>query len=409
MGKAADLKSAPARVATTAADLRGGSKILIDAVVGVTDIVEQMHRQISRVAPVVGKPRDGRTGGITGLVYRSVRGVTRVVGFGLDKALAQLAPLLKGGKSSAQREAVLSALNGVLGDYLEETGNPLAITMRFRHQGKALTLDRQSITESIESPGNKLLILVHGLCMNDLQWRREGHDHGAALAQDLSYTPLYLNYNSGRHVSINGRAFADSLEQLLAEWPVAVRELVIIGHSMGGLVTRSACHYAQQAGRAWPKKLKKMIFLGTPHHGAPLERAGNGLDILLGVSPYSAPFAKLGKVRSAGIKDLRHGNLRDEDWARGAGTRDTRAAVPLPRGVKVFVVAASKQAQRGEGKRLQGDGLVPVASALGQHKDEALSLPISVARQFVCFGADHFDLLSRAEVYARVKGWLEKG
>lgn len=388
--------SNPVTAANAATDLRGGSKVLVDAVVGVTDIVETMHRQISRIAPVVGKSRAGRTNGITGFVYRSVRGVTRAVGFGLDKALAQLAPLLKGGKSSPQREAVLAALNGVLGDYLEQTGNPLAIAMRFRYQGKALALDRESIGEVIAQPGDKLLVLVHGLCMNDLQWTREGHDHGAALAKELGYTPLYLNYNTGRHISTNGCAFADSLEALLAEWPVAVRELVIVGHSMGGLVSRSACHYAAQARHSWRKKLKKMIFLGTPHHGAPLERAGNGLDIVLGVSPYSAPFAKLGKVRSAGIKDLRHGSLLD-----------SKEPVPLPKSVKCYAIAATKQAQStGEGKRLQGDGLVPVNSALGWHKDADKVLAFQQSRQHVCFATDHFQLLSSREVYEKIRIWL---
>ena len=399
--------------ATRADDLRGASKLLIDAVEGVTNIVEAMHRNISGVAPIVGQSRQGRTRGITGFVYRSVRGVTQAVGFGLDKALAPLTPLLRGNDASPRRDAILAGLNGVLGDYLEQTQNPLAIGMQLRQHGRPLALNRESLAADIAAPGGKLLVLVHGLCMNDLQWRHgeEGkeHDHGAALAEDLGYTPLYLNYNSGRHISRNGESFADVLEQLIAQWPVPVSELVIIGHSMGGLVTRSACHYAKQSGHAWLRKLKKIICLGTPHHGAPLERAGNGVDILLGISPYSAPLARLGKIRSAGIKDLRHGNLHGEDWARGAGTRDTREPVALPRGVKFYVVAASKQAHGGEGKRLQGDGLVPVASALGQHKIDAFTLPIPAARQYICFGADHFDLLSRAEVYARVKGWLEKG
>jgi pimeloyl-ACP methyl ester carboxylesterase len=392
-------KAAPATKTTNtakAADLRGGSKILVDAVVGVTDIVEEMHRQISRVAPVVGKPREGRTSGITGFVYRSVRGITRAVGFGLDKALAQLAPLLRSGKSSPQREAVLATLNGVLGDYLEQTGNPLAITMRFRYQGNPLTLNRESIAEAIAQPGGKLLVLVHGLCMNDLQWTREGQDHGAALAKDLGYTPLYLHYNTGRPIAVNGREFAESLEQLIAEWPVAVRDLVIVGHSMGGLVSRSACHHAGQARHSWPKKLKKVIFLGTPHHGAPLERAGNGLDMLLGVSPYSAPFAKLGKVRSAGIKDLRHGHLLD-----------SKETVPLPTNVKCYAIAATKQVQStSEGRRLQGDGLVPVNSALGWHKDAQKALAFPQLRRHVCFATDHFQLLSSREAYEKIRSWL---
>ena len=119
--------------------------------------------------------------------------------------------------------------------------------------------------------------------MNDLQWKRKGHDHGAALARDLAYTPVYLHYNSGLHISTNGRAFAELLEALVRLWPVPLTELVLIGHSMGGLVARSACHYGALARHEWLRRLDKLVFLGTPHHGAPLERGGNWVDMLLGV------------------------------------------------------------------------------------------------------------------------------
>ncbi len=162
-------------------------------------------------------------------------------------------------------------------------------------------------------PG-RLLVLVHGLCMNDLQWRRNGHDHGAALAHDGGWQPLYLHYNSGRHASTNGREFADLLETLVAQWPVPVEELVVLAHSMGGLVARSACQHAELSQQRWLKHLRKIVFLGTPHHGAPLERHGHGLQRLVGISPYTAPLARLGMIRSAGITDLRHGNVLDQDW-----------------------------------------------------------------------------------------------
>jgi hypothetical protein len=51
------------------------------------------------------------------------------------------------------------------------------------------------------------------------------------------------------------------------------------------------------------------------------------VDLILGVSAYTAPLARLGKIRSAGITDLRYGNLVDEDWAgrdRFAGGGDRR-------------------------------------------------------------------------------------
>ena len=117
--------------------------------------------------------------------------------------------------STVEREAVLAALNGLFGDLLAREQNPLAIRMALRQQGNALRLERDALAEAIEAPSGKLLILVHGLCCSDLRWRRRNHDHGAALARDLGYTPLYLHYNSGRHVSTNGHEFAALLEPAL--------------------------------------------------------------------------------------------------------------------------------------------------------------------------------------------------
>jgi pimeloyl-ACP methyl ester carboxylesterase len=392
-------------------DLRGANRLIVDAVVGVTDIVESMHRNISGLAPVVGPSRKGGTKGITGFVYRSVRGISRVAGFGLDAALAQLSPLLKGHGTSPRREAVRAALNGVLGDYLASSGNALAIPMRLRAHGRPLTLDRQSLADAFPTPGPRVAVLVHGLCLNDLQWHRQGQDHGASLARDLGYTPLYLHYNSGLHISTNGREFADLLEQLVQAWPAPMRELVVIGHSMGGLVARSACHYAKLADHVWPRRLKKLVFLGTPHHGAPLERAGNWVEILLGISPYTAPFASMGTIRSAGVKDLRYGNLVDEDWNRTNAGRasDPRKHVPLPRGVKCFALAATTQLQSGRATaRLRGDGLVPVKSALGQHDDAALTLAMPSSHRSICYGLGHLDLLGSREVYDRIRRWLNE-
>ena len=190
-------------------------------------------------------------------------------------------------------------------------------------------------------------MLAHGLCLNDLQWNRRGHDHGAALARDLGYTPVYLHYNTGLHISTNGRQLAEALEALVAQWPVPLEEFALVAHSMGGLVARSACHYGALAAHAWPRRLGTLVFLGTPHHGAPMERGGNWIDTLLEISPYTAPFARLGKIRSAGITDLRYGNLADEDWhgrdrfARG----DRRRFVPLPDGVRCFAIGATAAAK----------------------------------------------------------------
>ena len=391
-------------------DIRGYSRLAVDATIGVTDLVENLHRTIVRLRGPLGAATQERTSGITGLVYRSIRGVTRVVGGGLDLVLAQLIPLLGEVPSSGEREALLAAFNGVLGDHIDASGNPLAIRMRLRRDGRPLELTSEALAAAIPQASGKILLLAHGLCMNDLQWRRKGHDHGAALCADAGFTPVYLHYNSGLHVSVNGRAFAGLIEELLHAWPVPVEQLVILGHSMGGLIARSACHYAGLAQHDWLRRLGSIVFLGTPHHGAPLERGGNWVDVILGVSPYSAAFARLGKIRSAGITDLRHGSLVDADWNerdRFARSNDTRSAVPLPHAVRCYAIGASIAEGAGHpGEQLLGDGLVPLASALGQHAKPALNLAIPPAQQWVRYGINHLDLLADKEVYARVRRWL---
>lgn len=393
-------------------DLRGVSRLAVEATMGLTGVVEAMHLNIARSAGVFGKPVGGATSGITGLVYRGIRGVTRLVGGGLDTVLG-IAPIVPaaGDGSSRGREAWLAALNGVLGDHLAASRNPLAIPMGLRREGQPVE-PGPALAAAIPQPTGKLLVLAHGLCMNDLQWNRKGHDHGAALARDLSYTPLYLHYNSGLHISTNGRMFADLLEAMVTRWPVPLAELTIIGHSMGGLVARSAFHYGRLAGHDWPRHLRKLVFLGTPHHGSPLERGGNWVDFLLGTSPYSAPLAGLGKIRSAGITDLRHGYLLDEDWAgrdRFERSRDSRRPVPLPEGVECFAMAAVREGQTSKtlGRSWPSDGFVPFASALGHHEAPDLVLPFPESRQWILRGVHHFDLLSEPESYEKIKEWLK--
>jgi pimeloyl-ACP methyl ester carboxylesterase len=249
--------------------------------------------------------------------------------------------------------------------------------------------------------------------MNDLQWRRQGHDHGAALAKDLGFTSVYLHFNSGLHVSTNGRELAGLLERLVAEWPVPLDELVILAHSMGGLVARSACHYGEASAHAWRPALSKLVGTGCPHHGAPLERGGSWVDVLLGISRYSAPLARLGKIRSAGVTDLRFGCVLDEHWEgrdRFARAADPRRLLELPRGVECYAIAATlsaeKEGAKPHSRQLRWDGLVPVDSALGRHERPELTLGFPEAHQWIAYGAGHLDLLSRADVYERIRSWL---
>jgi len=385
---------------THASDLRGVARMAIDATEGVAGIVERMHRTIQLRPLPLGKAKADTTRGITGFVYRRVRGGMRLVGHGIDATLAPLIALLPEGESTPARDAFLSAVNGVFGDYLARTDNPLALEMELRLAGRRIEPGDPSSAFAAgpeAAPTGRLLLLVHGLCMNDRQWTRNGHDHGAALAAELGFTPLYLRYNTGLRIAANGQALADLLETVLRNWPRPVQELAILGHSMGGLVARSACHHARAAEHAWTKHLRKLVFLGTPHHGAPLERGGHRLDFVMDLSPYSAPFTQIGRMRSAGIQDLRHGSL----------TTDPDDFVPLPEDVHCYAAAATLAEKRGVvAERLLGDGLVPLDSALGRHADPARTLALPKQRQWVGYGMGHLELLSRPEVYAQLSRWL---
>ncbi|MBQ0941745.1 alpha/beta hydrolase [Ideonella sp. 4Y16] len=399
-----------------AADLRGATRLTTDAVVGLASLVEAMHARIASPPWLPGLggavPGDERTRGLTGLVYKTVRGVTHLVGGSTEHLLGWLALAMADPQPlrapRPEREAFVAALNGVLGDHLAATDNPLALAMAFRQGGRALPLDRPSLRARVPGATPKLLVLLHGLCMNDLQWQRDGHDHGEALARELGYTPVYLHYNSGLSVSTNGRILAPLLERLFDAWPVPVQRLALLGHSMGGLVARSAIYHAalmQRGGLRWPGRLDDLVCLGTPHLGAPLERAGHGVDVLLGAAPYAAPLARIGKLRSAGINDLRRGSILGASTAEDDAQR--AAAVGLPPGVHCRAIAACLGPAGGSLKgRLLGDGLVPVASALGQDPDPARSLDFAPEDLAIVHDTGHLDLLSSPAVYAQLKAWL---
>lgn len=408
------------RRAGPVADTRGGLRLVVDGSRHVTGLVEALHGQIQRFAPPLragnakGQPAradhsDGLppTRGLTGLVYRSIQGGMRLVGDGLDGLLAPFDSALQAGPPSPRRDALVAALNGVLGDHLLRSGNPLAIPLQLRQHGQPLVAASLRAGLADGPVPRQVLLLVHGLCMSDFGWQRNGHDHGQLLGRALGLAPVYAYYNSGRHVSDNGLALAEALEQLLADWPVPLDEIVILGHSMGGLVARSALAQAADAGHRWPQKVQRLVFLGTPHHGAPLERAGNWLHRVMDLSPYVAPFTRLSRLRSEGITDLRHGNLLACDWQGGSRFHhaDRRSAVPLPTGVACYAIASTAGAPGSPGSLL-GDGLVPVDSALGHHKRRALDLGIPQSRQWLGHGIHHLDLLSDPAVYRRLLSWL---
>jgi pimeloyl-ACP methyl ester carboxylesterase len=383
---------------------QGVGRLTIDAVLAITNIVESMHKRVSPISMVKSTPEQEQLSGISGLVYRNIRNVTQQVGKSIDAPLAAISKAFASQPDSRSTQALLAALNGVLGDYLIDSDNPLAIPMHFRREGHVLN-DNQ-LRELIKHSNGKLLIMVHGLCMNDLQWYQEDHDHGAELAKESAMGVIYLHYNTGRHISDNGKQFASLLASLV-DLSDRHLEINILAHSMGGLVSRSAFHVAQNSGHKWLKLLNKVVFLGTPHHGADLEKAGNWIDLILGAHSYTVPLARLVKVRSAGITDLRYGNVQESDWHttdRFEFSGDKRSPLPLPDNIKCFVVATSAQENI---KHPLGDGLVRIKSALGEHQDPALDLHIPEIRKWVGTHINHIQLLSDPKVYQVLNSWFE--
>ncbi|MEL7363571.1 MAG: alpha/beta hydrolase [Bacteroidota bacterium] len=414
-------------------DLNGAVRLATDAVLGVTDLVEASHQAVWTALGVPARV-PGRTRGLTGHIYAAVRGTTHLVGHGAALAVdAAVEPRdLENPRSSAP--TLRAVLNGVVGDYLSATGNPLATPMSLHVRGRPLVCESSPEAEEAPEPfgvpepfdmpepfdvpeaTSRIALLVHGLCMDERAWdaaaqhEPEGSGYAEAL-EALGYTPVRVRYNTGRSIAENGRRLARLLSVLYARWPAPVNEIAVVAHSMGGLVIRSALHHADALGcdaaLGWRPHLRRVVCLGTPHHGAPLERLGGWVDAMLGLSRFTAPYARIGAVRSAGITDLR--------WGRVAGRA---APIPLPQDIAWYAIAGtlgdsvdeppapSPLDPRSWVETLVGDGLVPVASALGEDSRSDASLDIRASHRQLVTETGHLALLRSPEVTAWLVRWL---
>jgi pimeloyl-ACP methyl ester carboxylesterase len=306
---------------------------------------------------------------------------------------------------------VVSALNGAFGDTLVRRGNPLALRMTIRRKGRDLEeITPPELRHAYPNAKSRLAIFVHGLCETDEAWKLGAGRHvpyGHRMEIELGYTPVYLRYNTGRHISYNGRDLADLLERLVAAWPAPVHEITLIGHSMGGLVARSACHYGAESRCV--AKVRHVFTLGTPHRGAPLEQAANAASAALARLPETRPLARALNLRSVGIKDLRYGYLVDECWMDhdcDAFLRDTSQEIPFLHTARHYFICAtlSREADAPVG-RIIGDLLVLQPSAWAQEaKTKRLRFPIEHYHHLG--GANHFDLLNHPAIYAQMRRCL---
>ena len=400
---------------TVSDSVLGAGRLLFDGVGGLTTLVERMHETIARhplpFSAAPDEPTRGH-GPIAAGVYESIRIVNGWARNGFDLTAGPLLRSLEDPSEPASpgQEAAVSALNGLYGDHLDASENPLAIPMTFRVDGRNVEPASPQLAAVVRNPTSHVVVLLHGLCMSD-RWSAEGRQSlGDQLQERAGFTALTLRYNTGRHISTNGRELAHKLEALVAAWPLEVESLTLIGHSMGGLVARSAGRYGSEAGHAWVSKLRKLVCLGSPHHGAPLEKGGNTLSAALRLSQYTDPIGLLSRIRSAGIKDLRYGNLCDEDWqgrdpdALGGDPRRTLLLLPH---VETYLAAATL-AQKSSRSPLDlvGDGLVTTASALGRHVDAERRLLVPRERRHVFYGTGHLELVDSPIVHRKVVEWL---
>ena len=398
-------------------EVRALTRLAFDQLGDATAGIGQVHRAIARrvfthVGPGAAPVRTVHDAIADG-VYAAVGGATRLAGRGAGAALARRAADKGRPLSASPRGAlVLGALQGLRGDALEREGSPLHQPMALRVNGRAVPPQRDALRRAYPAATGRLVVFLHGLMETEWAWRLgagpDGETYGSRLAVDLGCTPVYVRYNSGRHISQNGRSLAALLDEVTAAWPVGVEEIALVGHSMGGLVARSACHRAAQDGLRWAQRVRHVVSLGTPHMGAPLEQAVHVASAALHVVPETRPLSGLLRRRSAGIRDLRQGSLVDEDWdardpdaLRAAACRE----VPLLDGAThCFVAATVTRSPRHPVARLVGDWLVLEPSASGRSR--ARRIPFKAEHGMHLGGATHFALLNHPAVYERLREWL---
>jgi triacylglycerol lipase len=317
---------------------------------------------------------------MTAAVHASIRGINDGV-----RMLGSRAP---GELSSPGWDRAQSALNGLYGDSLRELSNGIEIEPGFYDDGVKLTLEREALKLARPVATGKICILVHGLGCTEREWLPPGggFGFGEKLARELGYTSYTLRYNTGLPVLTNGRLLAGLISELVREHPIAVTKIALIGHSMGGLVIRSAAH---EAG-AWKPLLGHVVCLGSPHGGAPLEKA------------VSLIAATMGRFESAGWKvpaQILEG--------RSAGIRDLRDGPEIPSvetATYCFVAASLTRNPSHPMGQILGDALVRQPSASGRSRGRRVSFHFGE----VLGGLGHLELQHHPKVYELLRGWLSE-
>ncbi len=356
--------------------------------------------------------------GIAKLVYRGVRGGLRAAGLAGGAVAAARATGEGPALVSTPRGALaLGALNGLYGDRLTARRDALAVEMGVRRAGADVPATPEGLAAAFPDATSRIVVFVHGLMGDDDCWRLfplrgrtpGRRTYGERLQEELSFTPVHVRYNTGLRISANGRALAALLDEVAGAWPTAVEEVVLIGHSMGGLVARSACHYGEADGRGWTDAVRHVFSLGSPHLGADAEKGLNALGHALGRLPETRALATAINARSVGIKDLRYGSCAEDDWRDhdpDEFLRDRCTEVPfLPDAGYYFIGATLAAGPVGE---LIGDLLVRMPSASGRGSGRGRRIPFEVDNGHELSGVHHMELLNHPAVYEQIRTWITR-
>jgi pimeloyl-ACP methyl ester carboxylesterase len=402
-------------------EVRSLAKLAGEGTHVVTALVRDMHSGIaSRVFDSIGpasKPVQLIHDTTAAVTYRLVDGALRgaLSGAGALAAEAWGNDEDETVEANPTAAAAIAAVNGIYGHLLTSRGNGFALTMGVRRHGQPVERTPDSIATAFPEATGRVVIFVHGWCMTERSWWRPpntppdidevSQPYGTGLRTELGLTPVYLRYNTGLHISQNGQDLARLIDQLRTLWPVPVEEIALVGHSMGGLVVRSACHYGLEQELSWTGDVRHVVCLGSPHMGADLEKGVNAATWALAKLPETRALAAFLNRRSSGVKDLRYGAVLDEDWLDSDPDeflQDRCHEVPfLPDAVYHFV--ATSAGPRAVGL-LFGDSLVRPASASGRGRFR--QLPFEAAHGLTLTGLHHLDLLNNPAIYQKLVEWL---
>ena len=366
-------------------------------IAGTASRVSEVHEAVVARTPARRGPVGTVHDAIARPVYASVRGlgtaIATAAGAGVGATRPPSAPPLADSPAAA---LAIGALSGITGDRVERDHPPLAPVMGVRAGGRAVAAEPRrsrprSPARARASPSSSTGSARRrrpGACSRR---RRGPPTYGDRLRADFGHTPVYVRYNSGLAVRENGRRLADLLDAVVAGWPVAVEEVLIMGHSLGGLVAMQACHDADRRGLAWVRALRHVVCLASPHHGAPLAKGVHLAAEALARVPETRAFARILDLRSAGVRDLRHGSVEE---------------IPFVAGRDYYAVSATVTRDPAHPfGRIVGDLLVRHESASGRGP-RGRRVPFEVGHGHHAGGLNHFHVVNDPEVYGRLRAWL---